>query len=103
MGSGFSKKKKQARAFQEQMEKLQEQMKSAEATGSAGGGLVEMTLNGEHEMVKIKIKPDCVDPDDIEGLEMLIKAAYNEANDKLKKESMPDIPGMPNMGGGLPF
>ncbi|HSX12250.1 MAG TPA: YbaB/EbfC family nucleoid-associated protein [Rhabdochlamydiaceae bacterium] len=87
MGSGFSKMKKQARAMQEQYAKMREDMKNTEAVGSSGNGLVTVTLNGEKEMKKIQIKPECVDPSDIEGLEDLIKAAYNEASKKIDAES----------------
>lgn len=97
MGTGFSKKKKQAKMFQEQISKIQSQLQTSEATGSAGNGLVTITLNGEHELKQIKIKPDCVDPEDVEGLEDLIRAAYNDAAKKLKAET-PQMPaGMPDL------
>lgn len=105
MGKGFAKKKKQARMLQEQMSKMQEQMEKTEVTGSAGNGLVFVTLNGQHEMKGIKIKPDCVDPEDVEGLEDLIKAAYKDACDQLSDMEgssggggMPQFPGMPDLG-----
>lgn len=100
MGTGFSKKKKQAKLFQEQFSKMQEQLQEAEATGTAGNGLVSITLSGEHELKQIKIKKECVDPEDVEGLEDLIKAAYKDANSKLKNQTpkLPNIPGMPNLG-----
>lgn len=88
MGTGFAKKKKQARAMQEQLTKMQSNMQNMEATGTAGNGLVTITLAGDHELKQIKIKPECVDPEDIEGLEDLIKAAYNDASKKLNAESM---------------
>lgn len=85
MGTGFAKKKKEARLLQQQMSQLQNQLATIEATGTAGNGLVEITLNGENEMKKIKIKPECVDPEDVEGLEDLIKIAYKEAAKKIKE------------------
>lgn len=97
MGSGYAKKKKEARLLQQKFEKMQEQLKDVETTGSAGGGLVTITLNGEQEMKSIKIKPECVDPEDVEGLEDLIRAAYNDASQKLQRES---VSGMPS---DLPF
>lgn len=100
MGTGFSKKKKQAKLLQEQFSKMQEQIQEAEATGTAGNGLVTITLSGEHELKQIKIKPECVDKDDIEGLEDLIKAAYKDALNKLKSES-PKLPQIPGFPGGL--
>lgn len=87
MGSGFSKMKKQAKQFQEQMAKMQDDMKNLEVTGSAGNGLVEITLSGEKEIKKITIKPECVDPEDIEGLQDLIIVAFNEAAKKIEESS----------------
>jgi hypothetical protein len=94
MGTGFSKKKKEARLMQEQLGKMQQQMSQAEVTGTAGNGLVTLVLNGDHELKSIKIKPDCVDAEDIEGLEDLIKAAFNDAVSKLKAQSMEGMGGM---------
>lgn len=87
MGTGFAKKKKEARAMQQKFQEMQEKMKQEEATGTAGNGLVTLKLNGEYEMLSIKIKPECVDKDDIEGLEDLIKAAYRDASKKLQDQS----------------
>ena len=83
MGSGFSKMKKQARMMEQQMEKMREDMKNTEATGSSGNGLVTVVLNGEKELKEIKIKPECIDPNDLEGLEDLIKAALEDGYQKV--------------------
>lgn len=99
MGSGFLKRKKEARAMQEQFEQMRTKMEAMEVQGSSGNGLVTITLNGEGVMKQIKIKPDCVDKEDVEGLEDLIKAAYHDAKKKVETQSMPNIPGMPK----LPF
>ncbi|CDZ81145.1 Nucleoid-associated protein [Candidatus Rubidus massiliensis] len=101
MGSGFSKKKKQAKMLQEQFSKMQTELKNVEVTGTAGNGLVSVTLNGDNELTKIVIKPDCVDPEDVEGLQDLIKAAYKDAFEQLKDKSSKAVPGIPGMGGGL--
>lgn len=114
MGTGFSKKKKQAKMLQQQLASMQEQMKNTSVTGVAGNGLVEVSLNGDNELQSIKIKPECVDPEDVEGLQDLILAAHKDATDKLKN-TMPQMddmmggmggfPGMPNLGsfgGGFP-
>lgn len=99
MGTGFSKKKKQAKEFQEQISQMQDRMQNLEVTGKAGNGLVTVTLTGDHAMKNILIKPDCVDPEDVEGLQDLIKAAYQDALKQLEKNSSQ---GMPKMPGGLP-
>ncbi len=98
MGTGFSKKKKQARLLQDQFSKMQTQLQETEAIGTAGNGLVSITLSGEHELKNIKIKPECVDPEDIEGLEDLIKSAYNDAVKKLKDQAPQGLPSMPDLG-----
>ena len=108
MGSGFLKKKKQAKMMQAQFSNMQEELSQKlellEVTGSSGSGLVEITLNGANEMKKIRIKPECVDAEDIEGLETLIKAAYNDACEKLKEQSDPsNFAGMPDLSSMLNF
>jgi len=96
MGTGFSKKKKEARLFQQQIQHLQTELRDTEVTGTAGLGLVSITLSGEGNLKKIKIKPECVDPEDVEGLELLIKAAHDNAKNQLKEASknLPNIPGL---------
>lgn len=100
MGTGFAKKKKEARAMQEQLTKMQSNLQGMEVVGTAGNGLVTITLTGDNELKQIKIKPDCVDPEDVEGLEDLIKAAYQDASEKLKADSMKQMAG--KMPGRLP-
>lgn len=95
MGTGFSKKKKQARAMQEQLMQMQNQMKETEITGTAGNGLVTVIVNGELELKSIKIKPECVDPEDVDGLQDLIKAAFQDAAAQAKAQTLPNIPGLP--------
>lgn len=98
MGTGFAKKKKQARQMQEQLSKMQSGMKDVEVIGSAGNGLVTVTLNGDNEMRKIKIQPQCVDLEDLEGLEDLIKAAHQDALKQLSEKVSSQLPpGMPNL------
>ncbi|HIW02142.1 MAG TPA: YbaB/EbfC family nucleoid-associated protein [Candidatus Protoclostridium stercorigallinarum] len=87
----------QARKMQEQMEKAKQQLEEAELTGSAGGGLVTVTVDGNGAMKGVTIKPEAVDPDDIEMLEDLIIAAYNEAAraaEEMKESVMPAGVGM---------
>lgn len=87
MGSGFARKKKQQHMLQEQFAKMQEEMQNTEYQGSAGNGLVEVVISGEKNLKSIKIKPECVDPEDVEGLQDLILEAFKEASKKLEEES----------------
>lgn len=83
--------------MQEQMEKAKQQLEDAELTGSAGGGMVTVTVDGNGAMKAISIKPEAVDPDDVEMLEDLIIAAYNEAAraaEEMKSSVMPAGMGM---------
>ena len=102
MGSGFSKMKKQARLMQEQMQKAQDELKNLKVTGEAGNGLVKATVNGECKIESISINPECVDPQDVEGLQDLLVAAFEDAYAKVDENSpMGDFSSSPL--GSLPF
>ncbi len=73
--------------LQQKFQDMQEKLKHEKVVGVSGGGLVTLTLNGEHEMTELKILPECVDPEDVEGLEDLVRAAYHDALKKLEKSS----------------
>ena len=97
---------KQAQSMKRQMEEAQKELEEKEVTATAGGGAVEVTVSGKHEVTKIKLSEEVVDPDDIEMLEDLIMAATNEAFRKLDEESqssMAKITGGMGGLGGLPF
>jgi DNA-binding YbaB/EbfC family protein len=87
MGSGFSKMKKQAKALQAQFEEMQESLKNTSVTGSGGNGLVKLKMNGAKELMEITISPDCINKDDIEGLQDLIIAAHRDALKQLEDAS----------------
>ena len=70
---------RQAQKMQEDMKSKQAELEAAEYTGSAAGEMVTVKMNGKHEVLSITIKPEAVDPDDIEMLEDLVLAAVNEA------------------------
>ena len=70
---------KQAQKMQEDMANLQEDLDNREYTAVSGGGMIEVTIDGKHLVKSIKIKPEAVDPDDVEMLEDLITVAINEA------------------------
>ena len=95
----------QAQRMQRQMEEAQKELEEKEVTATAGGGAVEITVSGKHQITKVKLDQEVVDPDDVEMLEDLIMAAANEAFRQLEEESansMSKITG--GMGlGGMPF
>lgn len=92
MGSGFKKHKKQMQALQQQLMQAQEEIKNKKVVGTSGGGLVTITLSGEHELLDIQIQKACIDPEDQDGLQDLIRSAYQNAFDQLK-ESEPEFSG----------
>lgn len=92
MGSGFAKKKKEARLLHQKMHEMQSAMKEKRVVGRAGNGLVTVTLNGEHDLLAIELKRECVDPEEVEGLQDLIMAAHRDATQQLEAES-PAFPG----------
>lgn len=70
---------KQAQQMQAKMTTLQKELESREVEASSGGGMVKVKVNGKQELLEIKINKECVDPNDVEMLEELVKAAINEA------------------------
>ncbi len=75
----MNKMMKQVQKMQAQMAKLQEELEEREVEASAGGEAVTVKVNGKQEVLEITIKPDVVDPEDVEMLEDLVLAAVNEA------------------------
>lgn len=99
---------KQAQQFQAKMAEMQERMNQVEMTGMSGGGLVKVTVNGKSEMKSLAIDPSLVDPKEVEVLEDLIVAAFNDAKAKVEAhvaEEMGQLTGGLNLPGGmkLPF
>ena len=70
---------KQVKKMQEQMMKAQEELGNKTVEGSAGGGAVTVTANGHKKLTQIVIKPEAVDPEDVEMLQDLVLAAVNDA------------------------
>jgi hypothetical protein len=75
---------KQAQEMQAKMAELQARMEHVELTGTAGAGLVSITLNGKGEMRRVSIDPSLAKPDEVEVLEDLIAAAANDARAKVE-------------------
>ncbi len=91
---------KQAQRMQRQMEEMQKAMEEKEYTVSAGGGAVEVVITGGNEIKAVNLKPEIVDPDDVEMLQDLLVAAVNEA---LRKVSSEKQSAMGSMTGGFGF
>ena len=89
---------KQAQKMQDEIRAKQEELEAKEYTGTASGEMVTVTMTGKHEITAVKIKPEAVDPEDIEMLEDLIAAAVNSAVAAVDKESEEE---MAKMTGGL--
>ena len=93
---------KQAQKMQEEMAAKQAELEEREYDISAGGGVVNVKINGKKEILSVKLAEEIVDPDDIETLEDLIVAAVNEAIKKVESVSaseMGQITGNMNLPG----
>lgn len=87
MKGGLGNMMKQAQKMQEDMQKAQAEIAKLEVTGESGGGLVAVTLNGQHECKRVTIDPSLMEDDDQEMLEDLIAAAINDSVQKLAAET----------------
>ena len=95
---------KQAQKMQQEMLRMQEEQEAKTFTANAGGGMVAATVNGKHELVDLQIKPEAVDPDDVEMLQDMVIAAVNEAvraADNEAANNMSRLTGGLNLGGLL--
>jgi DNA-binding YbaB/EbfC family protein len=91
---------KKAQQMKANLDKVQAELAEKEVEASAGGGMVTATVTGNQEIVSLKIAPEAVDPDDVEMLEDLVRAAVNEAIKK-SREMMSEE--MAKITGGLPL
>jgi DNA-binding YbaB/EbfC family protein len=89
---------KEAQKMQSKMAEMQEKLADMELIGAAGGGMVKITVNGKGEMRKASIDPSLADPGEIEILEDLIVAAFNDAKAKVEAETQAE---MGKLTGGL--
>lgn len=92
---------KQAQKMQEDMAALQEELDAREYEVKAGGGMVEVKINGKREILSVSIKPEIVDPDDIETMEDIIVAAVNEAIKRVDSTNEAEMSKMTS-GFGMP-
>uniref|UniRef100_UPI00177DE433 YbaB/EbfC family nucleoid-associated protein n=1 Tax=Marinihelvus fidelis TaxID=2613842 RepID=UPI00177DE433 len=96
----------QAQKMQQEMQRAQEELAKLEVTGQAGGGMVEVRMNGKHAVLGVRIDPSMAD--DVEMLEDLVTAAANDAVNRIEaaqKEQMADVAGGLNLPPGfkMPF
>ena len=101
-GGNMQQLARQAKKLEQQMAKMQEELESREYEASAGGGMVTVKVSGKKELISLEIKPEAVDPDDVEMLQDMVLAAVNEAlrtaNDTTERE-MSKLTGGLNMPG----
>lgn len=93
---------KQAQMMQDKMAQKQEELADTEYKATSGGGMVEVTMKGNHQVVAVKIDPEAVQPDDVEMLEDMVGAAFNEAVrvvDESSEQEMAAISGAFNLPG----
>lgn len=93
---------KQAQQMQQKMEEAQQRVEELEVEATAGGGVITVTASGNGRIKDIEIKPDVVDPDDVEMLQDLVIAAVNEALNQanaLRDEELGKVTGGMNLGG----
>ena len=97
-GANMNNMIKQAQKMQQNMLKMQEEMEQSEFEATSGGGAVTVKMSGKKELTAISIKPEAVDPDDVEMLEDLILTAVNEV---IKKVDNASASKMSSITGGL--
>ena len=93
---------KQAQKMQQEMLRMQQEQEAKTFSASAGGGVVCAVVNGKHELLELTIKPEAVDPDDVEMLQDMVLAAVNEAvrtADAEAASNMSRLTGGLNLGG----
>lgn len=78
---------RQAQKMQENIEAKKAELEEKEYVVSSGGGMVEITVKGNHEVKAIGLNPEVVDPEDVEMLEDMLVAAFNEAMRQIDEES----------------
>jgi len=101
MGGGMNPQQMMMKVqrLQQEMAKAQEEVNATELTASAGGGMVTVHMTGDHKVTAIEIKPEAVDPEDVEMLQDMIVAAYNEALNQANALQESKLSGF---GGGMP-
>ena len=101
MGGGMNPQQMMMKVqrMQKQMAEAQEEIANTEISASAGGGMVTVKMMGNYKMVAVEIKPEAVDPDDVEMLQDMVLAAMNEALQQVEQLSESK---MGALSGGMP-
>ena len=99
-GGNMQQLARQAQKLQQQMTKMQEEIEAREFEATAGGGMATAKVNGKKELLSIEIKPEAVDPDDVEMLQDLVMAAVNEVLRQVEETSEKE---MSKLTGGRGF
>ena len=93
-GGNMQQLMRQAQKMQEDMKRIREEIDSTEYTSSVGGGMVEVTMTGDKTVKGVKIKPEVVDPEDIEMLEDLVVSAVNDCISKITADEQAKLPNL---------
>ena len=106
MAKDMAQALKQIQKVQAELTRVQEELERKTVEGSSGGGMVTVVANGKQEIVRIRIEPEVVDPQEVELLEDLILAAVNQARQRaqeLAEQEMARVAGsfLPQIPGGL--
>jgi len=91
-GQNMQQMMRQAQEMQKKMEQIKQDLAETAIESTSGGGMVTVSISGAYELLDLKIKPEAVDPDDVEMLEDMVIAAINEALSqvtKLRDETLP--------------
>ena len=98
---GMGNLQRMAQQMQQEMERIQGELATAVVEGSAGGGVVRVTVTGKQTLVSITIDPAAVDPDDVEMLQDLVAVAVNEALDASRRLAEQKMGALSSLTGGL--
>lgn len=93
-GANMQQLMRQAQKMQEDMKRIREEIDSTEYTSSVGGGMVEVCMLGNKTVKSVKIKPEVVDPEDVEMLEDLILSAVNDCIAKITTDEKNKLPNL---------
>jgi len=86
-GGGMGGMLQQVQRMQQEMARIQEALKDETVTATSGGGVVTVVMNGHQELVSLAIKPEAVDPSDVEMLQDLLVAAFNSALEQSREHA----------------